>query len=469
MNSSLPKSTPLKTVGTSAVVFVFFFLVFARHVAMFYPGYIPPDTLYMLAMGLGKQPLSNWHPPAVSLALGGIYQLFQHVGLIWLLQLVAYLTWIRSNAREYRHRITACLSAVVFACWPPLITNLAAIWKDAWAVIAMLYLFLAAKRAAKRHSRQSLLAAIAAALVATIVRPDYLLVALPLLGMAAWMTAPDSSRLREKLRPAVLAVFSLLILAAGVRIATGLLVEKRVNPWLTPAIWDAVGARVHDSSNDDGITVAGQTLQREELLRIYRDDSSDGLVFSQTLFNLPEAPEIRSAEEEARELRRLWVDAVFYRTTGYLRHRLAVCRRFLGIGSTDVHAPYTFGIIPNQFGFTFERSPANISVYWTFDRLAHGPFWRLWLYLVICGCCVGLLIATGSMSPLVPPLALTVLFAAARVMILPAADFRYGLWIVAGSILVLLETVDAWGWLGSFAGPTLRPPEVARTNSRSAN
>jgi hypothetical protein len=60
---------------------------------------------------------------------------------------------------------------------------------------------------------------------------------------------------------------------------------------------------------------------------------------------------------------------------------------------------------------------------------------------------VGLLALSRSMSPLVPPLALTVLLAAGRGMILPATDFRYGLWIVAGSMLVLLETVDALGGL----------------------
>jgi hypothetical protein len=423
------------------LVAIFFCGVFARHTAIFYPGYIPADTLYMLSMGLGREPLSNWHPPAVSLALGGLYLLVQHIGVIWLMQSVCFLTWIRLNSSLYHKTSTALASALVFAAWPPLITNLATLWKDSWAVIATLYLFWAAKQAMSQRGRSNVLLGMTFGVIAITVRPDYLPVVIPLVGAAVWAHFADSST-RQKAKSLLVGVASVILCVISIRMATGLLVQKQVNPWTPTAVWDAAGARVCDPSNRDGLTLAGRTLTRDELVAAYRTTSSDALVFGLGVVNLPQAPALQPVEAEKKECRQLWWDAVVNRTHGYLRHRWAFAKVFLGIDTTQVHAPYAFGVTANSFGFTFDRTPANIAAYWIFDPLAHGLLWRLWLY-VVAAIGIAAVSAVRHGPVLVLPLALSVMGALARVVILPAADFRYGLWVVCGTLLLALEFWDS--------------------------
>lgn len=423
------------------IIRAFFLLAFVRHVAVFYPGYLPADTLYILSMGLGREPLSNWHPPAVSLALGGLYTLVQHIGVIWLLQCALFFWWIRSNALRYRKPSTACASALLFILWPPLITNLATLWKDSWAILATLYLFTFIKDTTRTSDASSALAAMAMTTLAVVIRPDYLPIVAPLLAAGAWSLRGDST-IRQRVNAVVVALGSVILCWLAIRLGSGLLVEKQVNPWVTTAIWDAAGARVWDSRDEDGLTVAGKTLSKQKLTELYRPTSSDTLIFGLEIVNLPQAPLRRPVDEEVTEVRQLWWDALFHRTTGYLRHRLEFAKVFLGIGTAQVYAPYAFGVIPNAFGFTFERTPANIAAYWIFDPLAHGLLWRLWIYLGVTIAAVA--VATIRRSPpLALPLGLSVIGALTRIVVLPAADFRYGLWMVCGALLLALEVWDS--------------------------
>lgn len=54
--------------------------VIAYYTSVFYPGYLTSDSLYMLAQGAGLQPLSNWHPPFITILWGWLFSIFESAG-----------------------------------------------------------------------------------------------------------------------------------------------------------------------------------------------------------------------------------------------------------------------------------------------------------------------------------------------------------------------------------------------------
>ena len=46
----------------------------AFYASAFFPGYLTSDSIYMLSQGIGQTPLSNWHPPFITVAWGALHK-----------------------------------------------------------------------------------------------------------------------------------------------------------------------------------------------------------------------------------------------------------------------------------------------------------------------------------------------------------------------------------------------------------
>src|SRR3954470_13185116 len=206
---------------------------YAYYVSVFYPGYYTADSLYMLQMGLGSAPISNWHPPLLSLLWGRNYTFFGGPHALWLVQLTLFFAAIGYLSSLYRNAVISVIAIVVLTWWPPLMTNMGAVWKDNWAIIAMIATVALTKAAwADRHRGLAMLALVMATVSATF-RVDYIVVVFPLVLSLGW-------RFRGVPGAASFGAVALAMIC-GLLFAQSYFVTKRLNPWVAIAAWDIAG------------------------------------------------------------------------------------------------------------------------------------------------------------------------------------------------------------------------------------
>src|SRR5690606_8528073 len=165
----------------------------------------------------------------------------------------------------------------------------------------------------------------------------------------------------------LLTCFTVLLLLS--QLFSGL-VERRLNPWVTTAVWDIAGVNYRINGHAD---VQG-----------YNCVTSDPLVFGEhKLFevNLPEGPTLSNTELEAAHLSRVWFDTLRKNPVAYLRHRLCVGKAFLGFANS-VHYPYPAPLYVDTFlTQRAERSSLNRDLYWSFDSSSQRSMYKYALYL----------------------------------------------------------------------------------------
>src|SRR3569832_1788842 len=117
------------------VVFLCFSpFIIALYASVFYPGYLTADSLYMLSQGAGNAPISNWHPPFTTLVWGLFYNLYRSAGGVWLIQISLYVASVIIFCVRLRNFFIALVTYFVLLTYPPIFTNMGALWKDCWVL-----------------------------------------------------------------------------------------------------------------------------------------------------------------------------------------------------------------------------------------------------------------------------------------------------------------------------------------------
>lgn len=404
----------------------------AYYTSAFYPGYLTADSLYILAQGVGDQPLSNWHPPFVTILWGGLQGVFKSAGGIWMIQIVLLVCATHFFAIGLRKPVVSLLSYLLVLFFPPVFTNMAALWKDCWAVIFTLFCAGFAVRAIRTNSLVQAHVAALFFVLASLTRVDYLIVAAPIAFGALALCDEHRNRTVWYRNPAARRVLVYMLAVLFASHLLGGMVEKRLNPWVTVAIWDIGGVK---NSLGGGGSVLG-----------YNCATSDSLTFGEhRLFeaNLPEEPLRMDARREAREIKRSWVESVVSSPGAYLSHRLCVARTFFGF-APEVHYPYPPPVFSDSaMTQSAQRSALNRDLYWFYDANSNGLMFRYCFYLGLSLLVVVLAYAGRIIEPIQLMVGLSIWMSAARVLVLPAADFRYGLWIVVGTIALVALVADA--------------------------
>jgi hypothetical protein len=427
-----PRLTIDITKNVALVGFVLLDLFFlAYYASAFYPGYLTSDSLYMLSQGVGNQQLTNWHPPLITKIWGILHSLFQSAGGIWILQISLFILANHLFCATLTNKTVALACLFSILSWPPLFTNMAAVWKDNWAITFALFCASFAFRAIKFGSPLNAFISGLFSILASLTRIDYLVITLPM-TFGAFIFSNNREKGENLHRPAGLKGFIVcLVIYVGCAIYVGSWVEKRLNPWVNIAVWDIAGVLKHSGSKD--------------ALPGYNCATSDPLVFGQSrLFtiNLPQGAELNSRNEEAKMIRQAWLEAIVNHPIAYIYHRLCVAKVFLGF-EEKLHYPY-----PAPFFYETpltqhaERSNLNIDLYWFFDANADGMMFRYFWYLTLSVLIIGIACLARSLEPVQFLLFVSVFMSAMRFMILPAADFRYGLWIIVGSITLAAIFID---------------------------
>ncbi len=133
------KNTATKHWG--AIIIILAFIALLINTALFYPGYLSPDSSYQLCQALYKCQLTTWHPVTTVLIWRGLINLTGHISSMLLLQLfmlwtalliLAYVLWVRTKS------IKLSLLVLSVGILPNVVNISGVIWKDNQMAFALL-------------------------------------------------------------------------------------------------------------------------------------------------------------------------------------------------------------------------------------------------------------------------------------------------------------------------------------------
>lgn len=405
-------------------------IAIATYNSIFYPGYLTPDSAYILYQTNGMAPLSNWHPIFITRLWGVLYDIFKSAGGIWSIQILLLVLSGTFMSLKIKNATIGIFFLVLILFYPPIMTNMGALWKDDFAAIFTLISLASLTNYCNNKKKCNLSLLIASCILVSLTRIDYFIVTLPFI-LAATLSIENQSIKK------VLARFSycVLIVILSVFIINKILsigIEKKLNPWVTIAAWDIAGIEQRSGEKDLG--------------SIYNCNTSDPLVWGDTKrfsVNLPEGDYVTPVKEESSYFFKLWFSSIIKHPVSYVEHRMCVAKVFLGFNTPSVHYPYPAPIFGNyNLSQKSDRSNLNLDTYWFFDASSSSPMFRYWYYLVVVIFITLAMHAIRKSSIVNNALSASILLEALRVLVLPAADFRYGIWIVFGTITLIFVSID---------------------------
>ena len=420
---------------TDLTLKVSLFIIFGVYTTVHFPGVLTGDSLYMLAQARGAEEWSNWHP-----AFGVvIWAIGLGIGLgsngLWLAQVSIFILAAFRLSRRLPNRIVASGALIILTLNPGVFTNMGALWKDNWTLALLLLGVSFLVDLIFEGNRASILLMLSSLLAASLFRVDYAPVAITFasIGILIYVRKQNTEKKIIKKVVVLTSIFALAGLGFGSVVSS--FPTKKLDSWAVALIWDIAGINSKAS---------------KDLNQNYNCKTSDPLVFTSDQyvpFKLPQAPDSPGVRT-GTQIIEIWVTKVTQNPGAYLEHRACVAGAFLGIGPSDPHYPYPIpsfqAINSDTFsgaGENLPRSTQSISAYGFFDLIASGSLFRYWFYLSLS--LVTLLWAHSVITSLhkdvlalLIGLYLSIMFTVARVIVLPAADFRYGLWVVVATLLI---------------------------------
>ena len=404
--------------------------ILAYYAAAFYPGYLTDDSLYMLFQTTGILPLSNWHPMFITLLWGGLFNIYKSAGGIWLIQVLAFILSIHLLSSNIRNFFVAIAGYLLLTLAPPIFTNMAALWKDCWAVMFSIFAFSFLISLTNNKNLLNLSFCIFFCLLSVLTRIDYFVIIAPvLLGGFILYNEKKSWSLRKIFIRSFFALICVILVLLIILNNLNRFADKKLNNWTPVAVWDISGVRHFSHVDIDG----------------YNCTTSDPLVFGKSRpipINLPQEPLRIDVDQERRNVFAVWFDSVTSNPVAYIKHRMCVAKVFMGLASF-VHYPYP-PANPSNHALTqkSERSSLNKEIYWYFDEHHHGLWFQYWVYLLLGAVTCLVFFIFRKLNIIQVVLALSTLGSVSRILVLPAADFRYGLWILLSTLILMILSAD---------------------------
>ena len=348
-------------------------------VAVFWPGYMSEDSFSQLAQARSGD-FNPIHPPLMALLWRPLDALLPGPGLLLVLQ--AALAW--GGAALFVSLVFGGWGApwalLALCLWPTVFSYLGTMWKDVQLGVALMWgtaLTLAAQRLGWRWARWL---APAAFFYGSAVRHNGITAILPLAVWWGWEVAGHLGWRRRLLLGG----------AAGLALTVSIWWSvKTVDDWLTrahPIPSPEQSLLIHDLIGITGAT--GKLYLPEYVLRQPEARSINWLLrlwyphSLAPLFYDPGNLQLSADPVQLATFRAAWFRAITEHPDVYFRHRLIMFEYMLGANTPLVHYPFHDGMVTNDLGFTFRRTPLNQLVMERLHAVKNSLFFRGWAYLV---------------------------------------------------------------------------------------
>lgn len=390
-----------------------------------YPGFESPDSVWQLAQARAGT-YTNWHPPFMAFP-------WRYLDMIWagtlpmlVVQTVAFLAGAYGILARALTPLRAAVVAVLVLLFPPVMTTLAPVWKD--AVMAG---FLLAGTAALLATRvRWRLAGCLLLFVATAVRHNALAATLPLVVLLFQWRWTGWRRY-------ALAVGVWLAITASAALVNRALTSADQHPWhSSTALFDLAGVVRYAGETDDaalrdllaGVPLVVHDDIAAKVRALYSPRGhhqlwhDDGRVFDEP------------TRAQTAAVTRAWLRAITRHPGAFLAHRLAVTRRLLGLTGIAAAPVFHDTIIPS-------RTPLQHGWVRALASLRDSFLFRPWMYLVFACALLAMCRARLPLALLASGLACE----ASIVLTAPSTDYRYSHWMIVTTVLAaILIFVDRY-------------------------
>ncbi|MER5214064.1 hypothetical protein ABT063_26705 [Streptomyces sp. NPDC002838] len=416
---------------------------------VFAPGYMSPDSIDQLRQAMGKTPLTDWHPPVLSLvwraliavtgspASMAVLQSVVFWGALWVM---AWCVWELTASRA------GSLAVLGLGLTPHVLTFVGVVWKDV-------------------HTAFALLAACAVAFVGLRLREGRPRPALRwgLLWLGVLFLA-YAMLVRKNAFFAAIPIFFMLVLAlwrnpgrrmwviCTAALVVGLVVPATAISWIARPVHTKQAAQIMLDDLVHVLTV--KELRSADVSPDLRDrlvaaakkcDRVNSL--SDTYWTCYERP-ANGLVGHADQITSLWTREMSSHVPGYVQYRLRLFTELL----FETGYPYHPGVRDNELGLkvSHDRMEDMLETYVLGAVTDLRPLFRGWFWLTI-----GLVLSIRpGRGPFSMPIRALGVSAAAYVLgylpIMPATNYRYVYWPAIACTLGLLL---AWLHRGTASSP----------------
>ena len=416
----------------------------ALTVATFSPGFMSYDTLFQLQQARGTRPLSDWHPPVMSLLWRALIDVFGTYSTMATLQIAGlWLSLLTISLVVYRLTTSLGWAAAFLAIGvtPQVVDIVGVVWKDVHMGVALLSVaaiamvgFAAPRRNAVRWPLMGL--TLCLLVYVLLVRKNGAMAILPMLYLVYRAWYPEGNRR------------ALLVYVLGFAALAG--ASQAV---ITTTARPQPGYVLSAIALDDVLNVVSpEGLRRAELssglrarlLAAQRTCTEDDSLMNTywTCFGRGEGGDFTPIAGAA-ELTHAWPGLMMERPAGYLQYRMQVFTQFL----FNTRQPWQEGVLANDVGIAVEhpRMVASLRSYVLDFADKDVPFlFGAWFWLLVAAVESLRWRAKSRFGPLVPCLGVSsLLYVMSYFPTAPATDYRYVYWpAIAGSLGLLVMALD---------------------------
>lgn len=432
-------------------------LGFAAYV--YYPGFMSGDSFSQYKQVKGVEALTTIHPVVLVYLWRCLDLVVPGPGGLFLFHLVVYWTAVLLFASYVGSSAKGRVAGVVaLGLFPPTFIVSLHIWKDASMLVCSLLAVALLAWHLERPTRWLLLAAGLLLFYALAVRHNAVFGMLPLVFFLATRVAAQRGWTSFARKAGVFVVLAGLMLG-GANVVNTYNVRKFNMIGLLLG-WDLSAVSVYSDQLLVPRELFVDASAPDEILldRLKQQFTSDFCfpLFKSRVLNgyLP--------REANRLLARIWARTMVQHWRTYLRHRIIVARRLLGLGMPLCLPYHLYGIDGNEYGFRFVNrdTPVHQAMWSLMARVCTTHVYRPWVYLLPAVLVSAVVLRRGKAVWASPGLVLAltlslgaVLSCCSLFLLAPGTEYRYMIWTVAGSLWSLVLFAKHYGRLPEEGNP----------------
>jgi hypothetical protein len=426
-------------------------LGFIATLYLFYPGFMSWDSTHQFHQSITGN-VENPHPPMMAYLWMLTNRIVYGPGGMLFVQSAAYWTGLALIASHVT-RSAGWRAGIVLALgfFPPSFGLLSTIWKDVGVLAFTLLALGLVLHQPGRRSRWWIAAAIVSAFYATAVRGPVLLSMLPLFwlisdAIVSRPAAAERGAAPRRLRSRTLAFVVLAAsFAAGIYTLNNVGV-KRLPYRASVPLWDlAMISLQRDELLIPPYAIHVKDFDLQRLKRITRRHRCNFHAPEDGQYATPDLDYSSLSQDEANRLLLHWIETILEHPVEYSRHRAWVTSRVF-------HQPelkFYRWIMPLPHfvpRVDFLPRPGYASVLKILRYSAETPLYVPWVYLLIAvAALLASFFAPGYQARAARCVsASAILYVAPLPVIAPSTDFRYSIWVIAGSLVACLLLGAAW-------------------------